>query len=328
MEQFISNTEIDSLTEDYLKTSQTPISPSSSDQSVNSFCAKNEPYAYNNNNNQFNSIRHQNHYQQNFYYIQNTNCIHYYNNIETPVSNCYMDSTQSSTQWDSSSLSSSPNQTTNGSQVQTSPNYYHHNNHHHHQYNFYPTNNSNYPYSPDSAQTSSSSLSFFDHSTNSMQVLDLASAQLIRPVNGLDTAVSMVKQVKRKASGRNMTTNKVAKINEESLKKITIHECPHENCTKKYSKSSHLKAHMRTHTGEKPYHCTWKGCSWKFARSDELTRHFRKHTGVRPFQCKLCERAFSRSDHLSLHMKRHAMWEICTILIIYFIKKTVFLNFF
>lgn len=54
---------------------------------------------------------------------------------------------------------------------------------------------------------------------------------------------------------------------------------------------------------ERPYPCMV--CGRKFIRSTHLRRHMRIHTGEKPFACHICGRRYARGDYLRAHIQAH-----------------------
>lgn len=83
------------------------------------------------------------------------------------------------------------------------------------------------------------------------------------------------------------------------------HHC--ELCGKGFTVRSALRAHMRTHTKDKPYVCPV--CGRGFSHSSSLKPHIAIHSDECPFECDRCDRKFKTKKTLTHHIQSHDLDE-------------------
>ncbi|XP_076461018.1 zinc finger protein 711-like [Babylonia areolata] len=98
----------------------------------------------------------------------------------------------------------------------------------------------------------------------------------------------------RSSSHLNMHTKSA-----HAIHKVQNHLC--DWCGKKFFNGSQLRAHVLTHTGEKPYPCSL--CSRSFSKSNTRHVHMRQHTGEKPYVCDQCGQSFTVRVSLRTHLK-------------------------
>ncbi|KAM4529094.1 zinc finger protein 513a isoform 1-T1 [Fundulus diaphanus] len=82
------------------------------------------------------------------------------------------------------------------------------------------------------------------------------------------------------------------------LKQHSCHLC---GFSSRYA--NHVKRHMKTHNGEKPFNCPL--CTYASAQLVNLQRHLRIHTGEKPYKCETCSFACSSLGNLKRHQRMH-----------------------
>lgn len=80
-----------------------------------------------------------------------------------------------------------------------------------------------------------------------------------------------------------------------------------EHCSRSFRTRRSLRFHMDTlHGDKKGFPCEVEGCGWEFTTKITLTNHMKYHEGVRGHLCEECGQAFENLKKMESHQKKHA----------------------